>query len=93
MNISNMTDSQKFILLAICFLIPVSAFILNWILYFIGKYFWNWYTPKLRRNSKLRLRLIQNNDNSFVYVETGMGIVSIIFLIIFLVIYMFTSII
>jgi hypothetical protein len=88
MNISNMTDSQKFILLAICFLIPVSVITINWILYFVGKYFWKWYLPKLRRNSKLRYRLIElyrDGNESFVYVETGIGIIFVVFLVIYLI--------
>lgn len=76
-----MNDSHKFILLAIAFLLPVTAFLLNWGFYYLGKAFWKWYLPKLRRNSKLRYRIIELKkvDESLLYVETSITILFFVF--------------
>lgn len=70
-----MSQQTKFIIAAIAFLIPVGVYILQWVFYNVGKLFWNFLFPKLRRNSKLRYKFIEFNSrmggNELAFTLTG----------------------
>jgi hypothetical protein len=84
-----MSVQTKFIIAAMAFLIPVFTILLQRVFYFVGKYVWVFLLPKLRRTSKLRYYFIEIKHTSggeyLVYVQTGIVILYMVFVLVFLV--------